>query len=56
MTVDSPIVYVVDDDDRMRRALTNLISSLGLRVATFDSATAFLEAEKADAPSVLSNK
>ncbi|HEX4228518.1 MAG TPA: response regulator [Bryobacteraceae bacterium] len=53
MTPDPPIVYVVDDDHRMRQALANLVSSLGLRVATFDSATAFLETEKTDAPSCL---
>lgn len=53
MTCESPIVYIVDDDRRMLRGLANLVSSLGLRVATFDSATAFLDAHKVDAPSCL---
>src|SRR5215218_8409550 len=38
----APTVAVVDDDDAVRDALSNLLSSLGLRVATFDSAEAFL--------------
>jgi FixJ family two-component response regulator len=38
----APTVAVVDDDDAVRDALSNLLSSLGLRVATFASAEAFL--------------
>jgi len=53
MNSDSPIVFVVDDDFRVREALSSLISSVGLRVAVFNSAAEFLESEKPDAPSCL---
>jgi FixJ family two-component response regulator len=38
----APTVAVVDDDDAVRGALSNLLSSLGLAVVTFASAEAFL--------------
>jgi FixJ family two-component response regulator len=38
----TPIVAVVDDDEAVRAALDNLLQSLGLEVATFASAEAFL--------------
>jgi FixJ family two-component response regulator len=47
------IVYVIDDDDSVRRALARLIRSMGLRVETFPSAEAFLAHELADLPSCL---
>jgi FixJ family two-component response regulator len=50
---DSPVVFVVDDDHRVREALSSLISSAGLRVAVFGSAAEFLEYEKPDAPACL---
>ena len=53
MKPDSPIVFVVDDDYRVREALSSLISSVGLRVAVFNSAAEFLESEKPDAPACL---
>lgn len=53
MNPDSPIVFVVDDDHRVREALSSLISSAGLRVAVFNSAAEFLESEKPDAPACL---
>jgi FixJ family two-component response regulator len=53
MNPDSPIVFVVDDDYRVREALSSLISSVGLRVAVFHSAAEFLESEKPDAPACL---
>ena len=53
MNSDSPIVFVVDDDYRVREALSSLISSAGLRVAVFSSAAEFLESEKADAPACI---
>jgi FixJ family two-component response regulator len=53
MNPDSPIVFVVDDDYRVREALCRLISSTGLRVAAFASAVEFLESEKPDAPACL---
>jgi FixJ family two-component response regulator len=50
---DAPIVFVVDDDFRVREALCRLISSTGLRVSAFSSAVEFLESEKPDAPACL---
>ena len=36
-------VCVVDDDPSLRRSLRNLLTSVGLRVETFQSAEAFLD-------------
>ena len=48
-----PVVFVVDDDASMRKALANLIHSVGLRAETFASAPDFLAVELPDAPSCL---
>jgi FixJ family two-component response regulator len=48
-----PIVFVVDDDDSMRKALGNLIQSVGLQVETFASASEFLAVKLPDAPCCL---
>ncbi len=53
MTPERPIVYVVDDDFRVREALSSLMESAGLRVAVFSSAAEFLESKKVDAPGCL---
>ena len=53
MKTDDPIVFVVDDDHRMREALSSLVEALGFRVATFGLASEFLEAEKPDSPACL---
>jgi FixJ family two-component response regulator len=53
MNPDSAIVFVVDDDLRIREALGSLISSMGLQVAVFRSAAEFLEFDKPDAPACL---
>jgi FixJ family two-component response regulator len=53
MKPDDPIVFVVDDDYRMQEALSSLIAAMGFRVATFGSASEFLEAEKPDSPACL---
>lgn len=53
MKSDSPVVFVVDDDYRVREALSSLISSAGFRVAVFSSASEFLQFEKPDAPGCL---
>lgn len=42
MTKDRPIVYVVDDDESVRRALSRLINSAGYMVESFKSATEFM--------------
>jgi FixJ family two-component response regulator len=41
------IVYVVDDDDSIRRSIRNFLSSVGLPVATFPDAHVFLAARVA---------
>ena len=43
MTDTSPTIFVVDDDDAVRDSLRDLIDSVGLEVATYPSAHAFLE-------------
>ena len=53
MNPDSPIVFVVDDDFRVRESLCSLVTSRGLHVAVFGSAAEFLECEKPDAPACL---
>jgi two-component system response regulator FixJ len=46
-------VYVVDDDDSVRRAVGRLLRSAGHAVETFPSAEEFLRAVPADATGVL---
>jgi FixJ family two-component response regulator len=53
MMTDRPVVFVVDDDARVRDALSSLLASAGLDVAAFASAAAFLEADKPDVPACL---
>jgi FixJ family two-component response regulator len=48
-----PIVFVIDDDASMRRALTNLFQSVGLRVEVFGSAPELLQSKLPDAASCL---
>jgi len=47
------VVLVVDDDPAVRRSLRRLLTSVGLTVEVFESARAFLEAPRADAPACL---
>jgi len=47
------MVYVVDDDFRVREALSSLLLSVGYEVAAFGSGAEFLAAERVDAPSCL---
>jgi FixJ family two-component response regulator len=47
------LVYVVDDDEYVRGALTSLLMSVGLHVRAFESAEDFLAAEMPDVPSCL---
>lgn len=48
-----PAVYVVDDDDGMRRALDTLLSTVGYETAVFSRASDFLANFKLDAPGCL---
>jgi FixJ family two-component response regulator len=48
-----PIVYVIDDDESMRRGLSNLFESVGLRVEVFGSAPELLDRKLHNVPSCL---
>ncbi|MDQ0517339.1 response regulator transcription factor [Kaistia geumhonensis] len=48
-----PIVYVVDDDPSLRDALSSLLRSVGMEVATFASAPQLLAQPFANAPSCI---
>ncbi|MEA2922987.1 MAG: hypothetical protein QOD25_109, partial [Alphaproteobacteria bacterium] len=47
------IVFVVDDDPSMRKALSNLFRSVGLRAEVFGSARELLESELPEVASCL---
>src|SRR6059036_2055700 len=49
----APVVFVVDDDPSVRRAIKRLVGSVGLEVELFESAQEFLRSKRADAPSCL---
>jgi FixJ family two-component response regulator len=53
MSSDEPIVYVLDDDARVREGLTALLSSLGRRVMVFGDASQYLGFKRPDAPGCL---
>ena len=52
MSEPAPIVFVVDDDPSVRRAIKRLIGSVGLRVELFGSPQEFIN-RRPDAPSCL---
>jgi FixJ family two-component response regulator len=47
------VVFVVDDDPSVRRAIKRLIESVGVRVEIFGSTQEFLQAKRPDVPSSL---
>ena len=51
--VREPIVFIIDDDASMRRALTNLFQSVGLEVEAFGSAPEMLQSKVPDVASCL---
>jgi len=53
MTEAPPIVFVVDDDPPVRRAIKRLVGSEGLQVELFGSAQEFRQGWRPDAPSCL---
>ena len=53
MTEAQAIVFVVDDDERMRQSLKNLVGSVGLRVEAFASAQEFMRSKLMDVPGCL---
>jgi FixJ family two-component response regulator len=52
-TVKEPVVVVIDDDISVRRALTNLFQSVGLKVEAFASASEMLHSKIPDVASCL---
>jgi len=46
MTKDDHVVWIVDDDERMREALAELLASHGMRAVTFSSAGDYVRADK----------
>ena len=49
----TPVVFVVDDDPSVGRAIKRLVESVGLQVAHFSSAQEFMRSQRPDAPSCL---
>ena len=49
----TPVVFVVDDDPSVGRAIKRLVESVGLQVVHFGSAQEFMRSERPDAPSCL---
>ena len=48
-----PTVFIVDDDDAVRDSISELVESVGLPAAAYDSALAFLAAIEPDRPGCL---
>ena len=48
MVIDTATVYVVDDDESVRKATARLLKSVGFRVETFASARDFLDQDRDD--------
>jgi FixJ family two-component response regulator len=53
MTTADHIVFIVDDDERMRESLCELLESHGLQASAFGAAGAYLDASKPDLPACL---
>lgn len=51
--VDTPAVYVVDDDPSVREAVSSLLRSTGLSVVEFESARSLLDRDGGDEPGCL---
>jgi FixJ family two-component response regulator len=53
MILECPVVFIVDDDARVRAALCELLASLGLRAIAFESARDYVAFRKPDVPACL---
>ena len=53
MTTEDHIVFIVDDDARIREALSELLASHGMRAIAFGSAGDYVRADKPDLPACL---
>ena len=47
---DKPLVYIVDDDEAIRRSASFMLKTSGFRVGSYDSGTAFLKAARSLEP------
>ena len=53
MNEEGPTVFIVDDDQSVRRGLVSLLNSVGLNAMAFASAQEFLQHKRPDAPACL---
>jgi FixJ family two-component response regulator len=53
MSDDEPTIFVIDDDVSVRDAITGIVTSVGLRAQTFESAHDFLQQSPPDGPNCL---
>ena len=53
MSEHPPVVFVIDDDESMRRSLATLLRSVGLDARVFPSPQEFMRADRPDAPGCL---
>jgi FixJ family two-component response regulator len=53
MSAEKPVVFIVDDDRSMCKALKRLLGTAGLRAHTFGSAQEFRSTKRPDVPSCL---
>lgn len=53
MTAGDQIVFVLDDDFRVREALSELLASVGLRAVAFGTAAEYIEFRRPDLPACL---
>jgi FixJ family two-component response regulator len=53
VSASEPLVFIVEDDESMRRALSNLFRSVGLEVQLFGSASEMLQGQLPDVASCL---
>jgi FixJ family two-component response regulator len=53
MSEGQAVVFVIDDDESMRRSLATLLRSVGLDARVFSSPQEFMRAERPDAPGCL---
>jgi FixJ family two-component response regulator len=53
MNANQQIVFIVDDDERIREALSELLESHGIRTAAFASAGDYVDAQKPNLPASL---
>jgi len=53
MSAEEPVVFIVDDDQSLCKALERLLATVGLKAQTFGSAQEFMSTKRPDVPSCL---